>query len=98
MYCSYPVVYLQKRTLQLRHKLNLVTTSHECAHTPKEVPRTAAQTMGDGDAMASTPQLAESVQKDILERSQHAVPAMEVSKAKTLALYSRVRLPLMSTS
>lgn len=73
---------LQKRTLQLRHKLNLVTTSHECAHTPKEVPRTAAQTMNDGDAMASTPQLAESVQKDILERSQHAVPAMEVSKAK----------------
>ena len=87
MRSSYPLVHLQKRTLQLRHKLNLVTTSHECAHTAREVPRTAAQTMCEGDAMASTPQLAESVQKDILERSQHAVPAMEVSKTKAVAWF-----------
>ena len=70
---------LQKRTLKLRHKLELVTTSHECAHVAKEIPRTAAQTMEDGDAMASTPQQAETAQRNILESSHNAVPAMEVS-------------------
>ena len=69
---------LQKRTLRLRHKLDLVTTSHECAHVAKEIPRTAAQIMEDGDAMASTTQQAETAQRDILESSQNAVPAMEV--------------------
>jgi len=48
-------LFLQKRTIRLRHKLDLVTTSHECAHVAKEVPRTAAQIMEDGDAMASNP-------------------------------------------
>lgn len=69
---------LQERTLWLRHKLRLVTTSHECAHVAKEIPRTAAQTMDEGDAMASTPQQAQTAQKDILQSSQNAVPAMAV--------------------
>ena len=74
-------LFLQKRTIRLRHKLDLVTTSHECAHVSKEVPRTAAQIMEDGDAMASTPQQAETAQRDILESSQNTVPAMEVSQS-----------------
>lgn len=75
-------LFLQKRTIRLRHKLDLVTTSHECAHVAKEVPRTAAQIMEDGDAMASTPQQAETAQQVLLESSQNTVPAMEVSQRR----------------
>ena len=69
---------LQKRTLYLRHRLHLVTTSHECSHVAKEVPRSAQQTMDEGDAMAACPSQAEAVQQDIMASSQRSVPAMEV--------------------
>lgn len=71
-------VYVQKRTLYLRHRLQLVTTSHECSHVAKEIPRSAQQTMDDGDAMAASPMQAEAVQQEIMASSNRSVPAMEV--------------------
>ena len=69
----------QKRTLFLRHRLSLVTTSHECAsHAVADVPRTALQTMDDGDAMAASPAQASHAQADILTASERSVPAMQV--------------------
>lgn len=72
------VTGLQKRTLFLRHRLHLVTTSHECSHVAKEVPRSAQQTMNEGDAMAASPSQAEAVHQDLMASSQRSVPAMEV--------------------
>lgn len=84
---------MQKRTLYLRHRLHLVTTSHECAHVTREVPRTALQIMDEADAMAASPQHVESVQKDILDSSQRSVPAMEVQLYYLCCLlYSSFRL------
>ena len=63
--------WAQKRTLRLRHQLALVTTSHEAAGSAlvREVPRSALQTMDDGDAMAASPvQVA-------LQRTSHALAA-----------------------
>ena len=75
----------QKRTLYLRHRLHLVTTSHECSHVAKEIPRSAQQTMEEGDAMAASPSQAEAVQQDLMVSSQRSVPAMEVGYRSALA-------------
>ncbi|BDA46183.1 probable phospholipase A1 PLIP3, chloroplastic [Coccomyxa sp. Obi] len=74
---TYYLNKLNKRTLYLRHRLHLVTTSHECSHVAKEVPRSAQQTMDEGDAMAASPSQAEAVQQDLMASSQRSVPAME---------------------
>ncbi len=40
--------------------------------------------MDEGDAMASTPQQAQTAQKDILQSSQNAVPAMAVTSVLSM--------------
>ena len=87
-------VCAQKRTLFLRHRLHLVTTSHEAAgHAAREVPRTALQTMDEGDAMAASPCQASSARDDLLEASQRPVPAMQVLGCCCSQLLSRYYVP-----
>ena len=89
-------VCAQKRTLFLRHRLHLVTTSHEAAgHAAREVPRTALQTMDEGDAMAASPCQASSARDDLLEASQRPVPAMQVLGCGCSQIFLQYYVPTM---
>lgn len=62
-----------------------MTTSHEAAgNAAREVPRSALQTMDEGDAMAASAAQAASARDELLQASQRPVPAMQACLAVSL--------------
>lgn len=81
---TYYLSKLTPRTLYLRHRLNLVTTSLACEKYTYEPQKSAVQTMCDGDAMAADPQQVTDVRKQLLVGKKTPSPALQaVTKVDT---------------